>query len=146
MIDFSWKPVLIEDIQVGMTASFSQTITDHDIKTFAGLSGDHNPVHVSDSYIDNSRFKKRVVHGLMPTSFFSGIFGTRLPGPGCLYVSQTVEFKRPIYIDDTVHAVVEVLEVDLSTRHVIFKTTVLVNKKVAIDGVADIFIPKDVHS
>jgi len=145
MKDISWKPVLIEDIQVGMTASYSQTITDHDIKVFAGLSGDHNPVHVSDTYIDSSRFKKRVVHGLMPTSFFSGIFGTRLPGPGCLYVSQTVEFKRPIYIGDTVNAIVEVLEIDFSTRHVIFKTVVLVDNKVVIDGVADIFIPKDVN-
>jgi 3-hydroxybutyryl-CoA dehydratase len=144
MCDFSWKPVSLDEINVGMTASYSQTITDHDIKNFAGLSGDHNPVHVSDEYIQSSRFKKRVVHGLMPTSFFSGIFGTRLPGPGCLYVSQVIEFKRPIYIDDTVTAKVEVVEVDKVTRHVKFRTTCSVKNKIVIDGLADIFIPKDV--
>ncbi|WP_446011688.1 MaoC family dehydratase [Candidatus Electrothrix sp.] len=144
MSDFSCKPVSLDEINVGMTASYSQTITDHDIKNFAGLSGDYNPVHVSDEYIQSSRFRKRVVHGLMPTSFFSGIFGMRLPGPGCLYVSQAIEFKRPIYIDDTVTAKVEVIEVDLVTRHVKFRTTCSVKNKVVIDGLADIFIPKDV--
>jgi 3-hydroxybutyryl-CoA dehydratase len=144
MKDVSWRPVPIEEIELGMSASYSQTITDHDIKVFAGLSGDHNPVHVSDEYIEASRFKKRVVHGLMPTSFFSGIFGTRLPGPGCLYVSQSIEFKRPIYVNDTVTATVEVIEVDVSSRHVKFKTTCRVRSRIVIDGVADVFIPKDV--
>lgn len=144
MSEFSWGAMRFEDIQVGMSASYSHTITDHDIKNFAGLSGDHNPVHISDEYIESSRFKKRVVHGLMPTSFFSGIFGTRLPGPGCLYVSQSIEFKRPIYIDDTVTAIVEVIEVDKTTRHIKFKTICSVKKRIVIDGIADIFIPKDV--
>lgn len=134
--------MLLEEIKVGMSASYSQTITDHDIKSFAGLSGDHNPIHVSDDYIATSRFKKRVSHGLISVSFFSGIFGSRLPGPGCLYVSQSVEFKRPIYIDDTVTAVVEVLEVCYVSRHVKFKTTCEVGGRVVIDGIADIFCPK----
>lgn len=143
MMNFSWKPVPLESVTVGMKASYSQTITDSDIKCFAGMSGDHNPVHVSDEYIQNSRFKKRVAHGFLPTTFFSGLFGTRLPGPGCLYVSQTVEFKRPIYIDETVTATVEVVDVNLATRHVKFRTTCSVRGRVVIDGVADIFIPKD---
>jgi 3-hydroxybutyryl-CoA dehydratase len=143
MINVSPKSIPIEEIRIGMTASYTQTITDHDIKSFAGLSGDHNPVHTSDEYIETSRFKRRVVHGFMPTTFFSGIFGTRLPGPGCLYVSQYVEFKRPIYIDDTVTATVEVLDIDISTRHIKFKTTCSVKNQIVIDGVADIFVPKD---
>jgi len=143
MINFSPKAILFEEIQIGMTSSYTQTITDHDIKTFAGLSGDHNPVHISDAYIENSRFKRRVVHGLIPTTFFSGIFGSKLPGPGCLYVSQSVEFKRPIYIDDTVTATVEVIDIDISTRHIKFKTTCSVKSRIVIDGLADIFVPKD---
>lgn len=143
MTSFSWKQHSLESIKIGMRASYSQTITDSDIKLFAGISGDHNPVHLSDEYIQNSRFKKRVVHGIMPTSFFSGLFGTRLPGPGCLYVSQTVEFKRPIYIDETVTAMIEVIDVNQTTRHVKFRTTCSVKGRVVIDGVADIFIPKD---
>ncbi len=143
MINVSPKSIPIEKIRIGMTSSYTQTITDHDIKSFAGLSGDHNPVHVSDEYIETSRFKRRVVHGFMPTTFFSGIFGTRLPGPGCLYVSQYVEFKRPIYVDDTVTATVEVIDIDISTRHIKFKTTCSVKNKIVIDGVADIFMPKD---
>lgn len=144
MMDLTSSMVPLESIKVGMRASYSQKITDSDIKTFAGLSGDHNPIHVSDEYIQKSRFKKRVVHGFMPVTFFSGLFGTKLPGLGCLYVSQSVEFKRPIYIDETVTATVEVVDVNLATRHVKFRTTCSVRNRVVVDGVADIFIPKDV--
>jgi len=133
----------IEEIKIGMKASYSQTITDHDIRIFAGLSGDHNPIHINEDYIKLTRFKKRVVHGLIPVSFFSGLFGTKIPGPGCLYVSQTINFKKPIYIDDTVTATVEVSAVDIASRHVFFETSCTVNGKVVISGEADIFIPKD---
>ncbi|MCS3832210.1 acyl dehydratase [Aeromonas veronii] len=81
-----------EDIVIGMTASYSQTITDYDVKNFAGLSGDHNPVHVDDEYAKNSRFKNRIDHGLIFGSFFSALFGTKLPGPGCVYISQSFQF------------------------------------------------------
>ena len=94
--------VPLEQIEIGMSVSYSQTITDADIKAFAGLSGDHNPVHVSDTFAHESRFGKRIAHGLMSAGFFSALFGMRLPGPGCLYVSQELKFKRPVYIDDTV--------------------------------------------
>jgi 3-hydroxybutyryl-CoA dehydratase len=79
----------IQDIKVGMSSSYSQTITDADIKAFAGISGDNNPVHMSDEYANTSRFGKRIAHGLMSASFFSALFGTRIPGPGCVYVSQS---------------------------------------------------------
>ena len=92
----------IEDIQVGMKVSYSQTITDSDIKTFAGLSGDHNPVHIDEKYAENSRFKRRIAHGLMSAGFFSQLFGTKLPGPGCVYTAQSLKFLRPVYINDTV--------------------------------------------
>jgi len=138
--------MLFEDIKAGLRVSYSQKITDHDIRRFADLSGDHNPIHLSEEYIATSRFKKRVAHGLLPVSFFSGLFGSQLPGPGCLYVSQSIEFKRPIYIEDTVTATVEVLEVDVISRHVKFKTICEVGGRVVVGGHADIFVPKEVKT
>lgn len=131
----------IEDIAIGMKASFSQTITDADIKGFAAISGDKNPVHIDECYAENSRYKKRIAHGLLTASFFSAIFGIKIPGEGCVYVSQTLNFKRPVYINDTVIAEVEVFEVDLKKRRVFFNTICKVNNKIVTDGVAEIFIP-----
>ena len=131
----------IEDIQIGMKVSYSQTITDSDIKTFAGLSGDHNPVHIDEKYAENSRFKRRIAHGLMSAGFFSQLFGTKLPGPGCVYTAQSLKFLRPVYINDTVVATVEVIAKDLLRKRVWFKTYCTVNNKIVIDGEAEIYIP-----
>ncbi len=131
----------IEQIELGMNATYSQTITDADIKTFAGFSGDNNPVHMNDEYAENSRFKKRIAHGLMSASFFSALFGSRIPGPGCVYVSQTLNFKRPVYIYDTVYATVTVTSVDLQKNRVFFDTICKVKNKIVIDGKAEIYIP-----
>lgn len=133
--------VPIEEIFPGMKVSYSQTITDADVKSFAGLSGDHNPVHVSDEYAEESRFGKRIAHGLMSASFFSALFGMRLPGPGCVYVSQSLNFKRPVYIGDTVTATVEVTSVNIPKRRVFFDTVCTVKNKVVINGNAEIYIP-----
>jgi 3-hydroxybutyryl-CoA dehydratase len=132
----------IQDIKVGMSASYSQTITDADIKAFAGISGDNNPVHMSDEYASASRFGKRIAHGLMSGSFFSALFGTRIPGPGCVYVSQSMNFKRPVYIDDTVTATVTVKAVEIANRRVFFDTVCKVKGKVVIDGEAELYIPE----
>jgi 3-hydroxybutyryl-CoA dehydratase len=133
----------IEEINVGMEVTYSQTITDADVKTFAGFSGDNNPVHMSDEYAENSRYKKRIAHGLMSASFFSALFGTKLPGPGCVYVSQSLQFKKPVYIGDTVTASAIVKAIDLNKRRVVFKTLCKVKNKIVIDGEAELFIPND---
>ena len=141
MKEFSIGSIPINEIEVGMKASYSQTITDADIKAFAGVSGDHNPVHVDSEYAAESRFGKRIAHGLMSAGFFSAIFGTRIPGPGCVYVSQNLNFLRPVYIDDTVTAEVTVNKVDTEKRRVFFDTTCRVKGKKVITGTAEIFIP-----
>ncbi|MBH2076034.1 MAG: MaoC family dehydratase [Pseudomonadales bacterium] len=141
MADFTLASVPINEIEVGMKASYSQTITDADIKSFAGISGDHNPVHVDSDYAAGSRFGKRIAHGLMSAGFFSAIFGMRIPGPGCVYVSQNLNFLRPVYIDDTVTAEVVVTKVDQEKRRVFFDTTCRVKGKKVITGAAEIFIP-----
>ncbi|QKF58952.1 MaoC family dehydratase [Aliarcobacter lanthieri] len=134
--------ISIENIKIGMKASYSQTITDADIKSFAGVSGDRNPVHLDEEYAENSRYKKRIAHGMMTASFFSALFGTKIPGVGCVYVSQSLNFKRPVYVGDTVTAVVEVTQVDLYKNRVFFKTTCKVKNKIVTDGEAEIYIPK----
>lgn len=131
----------IDEIEIGMSASYSQTITDADVKTFAGLSGDHNPVHVDEVYAKNSRYKKRIAHGLLSASFFSALFATKLPGKGCVYVGQNLNFKRPVYLGDTVTATITVSNIDVSKKRVSFDTKCSVNNKIVIDGTAEIFIP-----
>ena len=128
-----------------MSESHSSTITDPDIKAFADISGDRNPVHLDESYAEGSRYKKRIAHGLLSASYFSAIFGTKLPGAGCVYVSQNLSFRRPVYIDDTVTATVTVTKVDIEQRRIFFDTICTVNKKKVITGVAEIYLP-EVHS
>ena len=135
------KSFAIEEIKVGMTASYSQTITDADVKAFAGVSGDHNPVHLSEEYAKDSRFKDRIAHGLLTASFFSAIFGTKLPGEGCGYAGQNLQFKRPVYLGDTVVAKVTVTAVDLLKKRVTFETVFTVKGKPVTTGTAEIFIP-----
>jgi 3-hydroxybutyryl-CoA dehydratase len=130
-----------DNIKIGMSVSYSQTITDTDVKQFAGISGDHNPVHVDDVFAENSRFKKRIAHGLISGSFFSALFGTKLPGPGCVYVSQSFNFKRPVYLGDTVTAIATVTKIDSDKRRVFFDTVCKVKSKTVIDGAAEIYVP-----
>lgn len=130
-----------EDIEIGMSVSYSQTITDADVKQFAGISGDHNPVHMDDVFAENSRFKKRIAHGLISGSFFSALFGTKLPGPGCVYVSQSFNFKRPVYLGDTVTAIAIVTNIDSNKRRVFFDTICKVKSKIVIDGTAELYVP-----
>lgn len=132
----------IEEITLGMSFSYSQTVTDADIKAFAGVSGDRNPVHMDEEYAGNSRFKKRIAHGLMSASYFSAIFGTKFPGPGCVYVSQSLNFLRPVYMDDTVNAIATVKAVDFNKRRVFFDTVCKVKSKKVIVGEAEIYIPE----
>ena len=130
-----------EDIQIGLTASYSQTITDSDVKNFAGISGDHNPVHVDEVYAEKSRFGKRIAHGLMSASFFSALFGTKIPGPGCVYVEQSLKFLRPVFIGDTVTALVEVTNIDHANRRVFFSKVCTVKNKKVIIGNAELYVP-----
>jgi 3-hydroxybutyryl-CoA dehydratase len=135
------KSISFEQIKIDMSVSYSQTITDADVKSFAGISGDHNPIHVDDEYASKSRYKKRISHGLISGSFFYALFGTKLPGPGCVYVQQTFNFKRPVYLGDTVTATAKVTSIDPDNRRVFFDTTCTVKNKVVIDGMAELYVP-----
>lgn len=131
----------IEEIAPGMSASMTHVVTDEDVRKFADVSGDHNPVHLDEDYAQKSRFGRRIAHGLFGASFFSGLFGTKLPGRGCVYAAQNLKFRRPVYIGDTVTATVMVLSVDVAKKRVLFSTTCSVDGKDVIIGDAEIFIP-----
>ncbi|MDD3597877.1 GNAT family N-acetyltransferase [Sulfuricurvum sp.] len=136
-----FNKVPLEEIEVGMSVSYSQTITDSDIKAFAGISGDRNPVHLDEDYAQKSRFKKRIAHGMMTASYFSALFGTKIPGEGCVYTHQSLNFKKPVYIDDTVVATVTVTNVDIEKRRVKFNTVCKVQDVVVTDGEAELHVP-----
>lgn len=132
----------LEEIKIGMSESYSQTITDADVKDFSGISGDKNPVHMNEEYAKASRFGKRIAHGMLSSGFFSALFGTKLPGQGCVYVAQSLKFRKPVYIGDTVTATVEVTSIDIDKRRVFFDTYCKVGKSKVITGVAEIYIPE----
>ena len=131
----------IEEITPGMSASTEHTVTESDVAGFALLSGDHNPVHLDEEYASKSRYGRRIAHGLFGASFFSGLFGTRLPGPGCVYAAQNLKFRRPVFIGDTLVVTVTVLSVDIPKKRVFFSTICSVEGKEVIVGDAEIFIP-----
>ncbi len=97
-----------KDFQIGERASFGKTITEADISTFAGLIGDFNPIHVDAEYARKSRFGRRIAHGMFAGGLISAVLGNKLPGPGSIYLSQQIEFLAPVYLGDTITAVVEV--------------------------------------
>lgn len=126
----------LEDIEIGMSASFSKTVTEADIVMFAGVSGDMNPVHISEEFAEQTMFKGRIAHGILSAGFISAAFGTKLPGPGCIYLSQNLRFRAPVKIGDTVTARVTVKEMDVERRRVTFETTCTVRERVVVDGEA----------
>ncbi|HUQ33461.1 MAG TPA: MaoC family dehydratase [Pyrinomonadaceae bacterium] len=98
-------------IRVGDTAELSRTVTDDDVRAFADLTGDHNPVHLDEDYASSTRFGRRVAHGMLTASLISSVLANKLPGEGTVYLSQTLKFVAPVYLDDTVRARVTVIEV-----------------------------------
>jgi 3-hydroxybutyryl-CoA dehydratase len=94
--------------QIGQQASFTKTVTESDVTTFAGLIGDFNPLHVDAEYARKSRFGQRVAHGMFTGGLVSAVLGNKLPGPGAIYLSQQLEFLAPVFIGDTITATVEV--------------------------------------
>lgn len=130
-----------EDLHVGMTASVSRTVTEADILMFAGVSGDTNPVHLDAEFAASTMFGGRIAHGMLSAGLISAVFGTRLPGPGCIYLSQNLKFKAPVKIGDTVVARVTVKELKTEKRRATFSTVCTVGEAVVLDGEAEIMVP-----
>ena len=130
----------IEDLKPGMTAVYAKTVTEADIALFAGVSGGTNPVHLNEEFAASTMFKERIAHGMLSASFISTVFGTRLPGPGCIYLSQTLNFKAPVMIGDTVVARITLREVDKEKKRILVDTVCSVGEKVVLDGEAKLMV------
>jgi 3-hydroxybutyryl-CoA dehydratase len=129
------KELDFADIKVGDTASFSKTVTESDIVTFAGLTSDFNPIHVDAEYAKDSLFKERIAHGMLMAGFISAVLGTQLPGPNAIYMGQTLNFKLPVKIGDTVTAEVTIDEKREDKRILKLKTTVTNQRgEIVVDG------------
>ena len=114
--------ITYDQIEVGNKASFTKTVTEADICLFAGVTGDFNPVHINAVWAADSMFKQRIAHGMLSAGFISTVLGTQLPGPGTIYLKQTLEFTAPVKIGDTITANVEVVE-KLPKGRIRLKTT-----------------------
>lgn len=130
-----------EDLKEGMSAAFGKTVTDADICIFAGVSGDTNPVHLNDDFAKDTMFKSRIAHGMFGASLISAVFGTKMPGPGCIYVSQSLKFKAPVRVGDTMIARVTVKNLLPQKKFVEFTTVVTVGDKAVIEGEALLMVP-----
>ena len=133
--------IFFEDLSIGQSAEFAKTVTEADIVAFAGVSGDFNPVHINEVFAQTTMFKGRIAHGMLSAAFISTVFGMKLPGPGCIYVSQLLKFKAPVRIGDTVTARCEVTALVPEKKFATFKTTCSVNGKVVVDGEATLMVP-----
>jgi len=130
-----------EDLEEGMRGAYAKTITDADVITFAGISGDTNPVHLNHEFASETMFEGQIAHGMLTASFISTVIGTKLPGPGCIYVSQNLRFKAPVKVGDTVTATCTVSKMIPEKRMIEMETVCSVGGKPVLDGQAMILVP-----
>lgn len=131
-----------EDLAVGMTAVLSRTVQGGDITAIAGISGDTNPLHLSDDFAQHSIVEGRIAHGVLTASYISALIGTRLPGPGCLYVSQSLRFKGPVRAGDTVNTRVTITRLDHEKSRVTLWCECFVGHTIILEGEAVVQVTK----
>lgn len=124
------------DIQLGTVYAFEKKITQNDMFKFARLTGDFNPLHVEKAFGDKSMFGKNVVHGMLAGSLFSTLVGMYCPGEKNLYISQTLQFKKPIYPGETVKVIGTVVGKNNSIKFVTIKTDIVHREEISITGTA----------
>ncbi|MDU0342177.1 MaoC family dehydratase [Bosea sp. ZW T0_25] len=131
-----------EDLAIGQRESLMRTVMERDISLFADLSGDANPIHLCDRYAAGTKFGQRIAHGMLTASLVSALLGTRLPGPGAVYLSQTLNFLAPVKIGDVVTARVEVVELVAERRRARLFCECLVDGKAVLEGEAWVALPR----
>ena len=131
-----------EDLRIGQSASFVRTVTEADVMAFAAVSGDDNPVHLDEAFAAGTPFKTRIAHGMLSASFISALLGVHLPGPGAIYLSQTLQFRRPVRLGASVEARVEITALDEAKGRVTLACACNVDGKRVLDGEAVVLAPK----
>lgn len=133
--------MFFEDLSVGQSASFAKTVTEADILLFAAVSGDTNPVHIDAEFAATTLFKGRIAHGMLSAGFISAVLGTKLPGPGTIYLAQSLKFRAPVKLGDTVTATVTVATLDEAKKRATLTTVCTVGGKPVIEGEATVMVP-----
>ncbi|HEX9836856.1 MAG TPA: MaoC family dehydratase [Alphaproteobacteria bacterium] len=133
----------IGQIAAGMSAEIVHQVTEADIEGFARITGDNNPVHLDEAFAAKTQFGGRIAHGMLTASLISAVLGTRLPGPGCIYLGQSLTFRAPVKLGAEVTTRVTVKEVIADKRRVKLDTVCLVDGKPVLDGEALVMVPKD---
>ena len=135
------RTLYFEDLSVGMTERLAKTVSSSDVVGFAEVTGDRNPIHLSEHFAARTPFGTRIAHGLYTASLISAVLGTRLPGPGAIYISQTLNFRAPVKIDDTVDVIVSVAELIPEKFRARLACTCSVGEEVVLDGEAWVKVP-----
>lgn len=141
-----FQTLYFDDLSVGMTETYSKTVKSSDVVGFAEITGDRNPIHLSEHFAAKTPFKGRIAHGLYTASLISAVIGTRLPGPGAIYLSQTLKFLAPVKIGDTVEAIVEVVELIEHSQRARLSCKCRVGDTVVLAGEAIVKIPLRQHT
>lgn len=131
-----------DELSVGQSAEATHVVGAGDVEAFAAVSGDVNPVHMDEAYAQTTTFGGRIAHGMLSAAYISAVLGNQLPGPGAIYLSQSLRFRRPVRIGDPVVARVTVKSLDAAKAHATFQTACLVNGKTVIDGEALVMVPR----
>jgi 3-hydroxybutyryl-CoA dehydratase len=131
-----------DELSVGQSAETTHIVGAADIEAFAAVSGDVNPVHMDEAYARTTTFGGRIAHGMLAAAYISAVLGNDLPGPGAIYLSQSLRFRRPVKIGDPVTARVTVKTLDPAKGHATFETLCVVNGKTVVDGEALIMVPQ----
>lgn len=134
--------LFLEDLSVGQSARRAHRVTEADVDAFAAVSGDHNPVHMDEAFAKTTRFGGRIAHGMLAAGYVSAVLGNELPGPGAVYVSQSLRFRRPVRIGDEVVTRVAVAAIDEAKGRVTLETTCEVDGKAVVDGEAVVVVPR----
>jgi 3-hydroxybutyryl-CoA dehydratase len=134
-------PYFLDELTVGQSESVSKTVTDDDLQKFGDVSLDHNPVHFDEAYAKSTMFGGRIAHGMLTASLFSGLLGMRLPGPGTIYLSQTLKFKAPVRLGETAVATITVKEIIAEKKRVILDCVCKVGDTVVLEGEAVVMAP-----
>jgi 3-hydroxybutyryl-CoA dehydratase len=135
------RTLFFEDLSIGMTETYAKTVKASDVVGFAEITGDRNPIHLSEHFAAKTQFKSRIAHGLYTAGLISAVIGTRLPGPGAIYLSQTLYFRAPVMIGDVVEAMVRVAELTERGWRVRLICTCTVNEKIVLEGEAMVKVP-----
>ena len=137
-----FQTLYFDDLSMGMAETYSKTVKSSDVVGFAEITGDRNPVHLSEHFAAKTPFKGRIAHGLYTASLISAVIGTRLPGPGAIYVSQTLKFLAPVKIGDTVDATVEVVELNAERQRARLHCQCKIGNTVVLEGEAVVKVPR----